>query len=387
MGDTPEAGFPASTEPDFRSFSSFQPCVIREGWTVQHKILSGPEQVAECLRDELVRGRWTGLLPGIHTLSAELGYPRKPVERALLLLEKQGLLMPQGVGRRRKIVIPKGFTAPALRVRILHYQQIDLKLDYVLDLQHRLMEAGHSVGFAAKPLLELGLDAKRVAELVRKTDTDAWVVFAGSREVLEWFANQPVPAFAMFGRRRSVRIAGTGPDKLPALVAAVRRLVALGHRKIAMLVREEHRQPRPSPYARTFLDELEAHGIFTGSYHLPDWEDSGEGFRRCLDSLFRITPPTALILDEAFLFNLAQHHLARRGVLAPQHVSLVCSDPDPAFGWADPSVAHIRWDSRQVVRRIVRWADNVARGKDDRCQTLTKAEFVEGGTIAPVPGG
>ena len=38
-------------------------------------------------------------------------------------------------------------------------------------------------------------------------------------------------------------------------------------------------------------------------------------------------------------------------------------------------------------RRIVRWADNVARGKDDRRQTLTKAEFVEGGTIGPVPGG
>ncbi|MEJ6645742.1 MAG: hypothetical protein QNL24_00325 [Akkermansiaceae bacterium] len=32
-------------------------------------------------------------------------------------------------------------------------------------------------------------------------------------------------------------------------------------------------------------------------------------------------------------------------------------------------------------RRTARWAINVARGKDDRCQTLTKAEFVDGGTV------
>lgn len=354
---------------------------------MQTRLLSASEQVADRLRDELARGRWSGTLPGIHRLSTELGFPRKPVERALLLLQKQGLVVPQGAGRRRKIEMKKDFIPPALRVRILHYQDIDLKLDYVLDLQHRMMEAGHSAGFAPKNLLELGLDAKRVARMVRKTETDAWVVFAGSREVLEWFANQPVPSFAMFGRRSSVRIAGTGPDKRPALSTAVRRLVELGHRKIVMLVREEHRKPQPGPFARTFLDELEMQGVSTSSYNLPDWEDSGDGFRSCIDSLFRFTPPSALILDEAFLFNLAKDHLARRGVLAPDQVSLVCSDPDPAFGWAYPTVAHIRWDSRQVVSRIVRWADNVARGKDDRRQTFTKADFIEGGTIGPLPGG
>jgi DNA-binding LacI/PurR family transcriptional regulator len=264
-------------------------------------------------------------------------------------------------------------------------EETDRTLSYVLDLQHGLMEAGHSVGFASRNLLDLGMDAKRVARMVKETETDAWVVFAGPREVLEWFASQPVPSFAMFGRRSSVPIAGTGPDKLPALLMAVRRLVALGHRKIVMLLREEHRKPQPGPFARAFLDELKSNGLSTGSYNLPDWEDSGDGFRRCLDSLFQSTPPSALILDEAFLFNLAQLHLARRGILAPEHVSLVCSDPDPAFGWAEPSVAHIRWESRQVVRRIVRWADNVARGKDDRRQTFTKAEFIEGGTVGVAP--
>ena len=39
-----------------------------------------------------------------------------------------------------------------------------------------------------------------------------------------------------------------------------------------------------------------------------------------------------------------------------------------------------------MVRRIVRWAANVSRGKHDLRQTLTPAEFVPGGTIGPVKG-
>ena len=69
----------------------------------------------------------------------------------------------------------------------------------------------------------------------------------------------------------------------------------------------------------------------------------------------------------------------------PQDVSLVCTDPDPGFEWCQPPVAHIRWDYRPAGRRIVRWVDNVSRDKVDKRQTLTKAEFVEGGTVGPAP--
>ena len=37
-------------------------------------------------------------------------------------------------------------------------------------------------------------------------------------------------------------------------------------------------------------------------------------------------------------------------------------------------------------RRIVRWANNVSQGRHDRRQTATRAEFIPGGIIGPVPG-
>ena len=151
-----------------------------------------------------------------------------------------------------------------------------------------------------------------------------------------------------------------------------------------MVAREERRKPYPGLMERTFLDELEAFGIATGAYNLPDWEDCPDGLHDRIDSLFRYTPPTALIIGEVPIYIAVERHLARLGLLTPRDVSLVCLDPNPFMIWSRPVVSHISWDSGPMIRRIVGWANNVARGKDDRRQSFTKAEFVEGGTIGPV---
>jgi len=349
------------------------------------KVLTPHQQLALHLREQILRGVWSGEMPGTPTLSEELRVDHRTMIAAFRLLENEGLLKQQGVGRRRKIVLREDHTPPALRVSILLYDKDDVKQFYIVDLQHQLMQVGHIAGFAAKSMRELGNDTKRVIRFAEKTQTDAWVVFSGTREVLDWFAQQPKPALALAGRRREIQIAGSGPDKAPAMRASLRRLVALGHRRIVMLTREGRRKPSPGLFEREFLKELATHGILTGSYNLPDWKDNMEDFYRCLDSLFRHTPPTALLIDEMPLFIAAQQHLAQNGILAPRDVSLVCSDPDPAFAWCKPSVAHIHWEPSPVINRIIRWADNVARGKVDRRQNFTKAEFVEGGTIGPAP--
>ena len=346
------------------------------------------DQVAEHLRGEILRGRWRGSLPGKHQLAAELGVNNKTVEAALRQLEKTRLLIPQGAGRRRLIVLPgEGAEVRPLRVAILLSEPPDRHLAYLVELQHELVEAGHTAVFPAKTLSELRFEVKRVARLVGQTRADVWVVCAGPREVLEWFVAHSVPVFALFGRRRDLPIAGDGPDKRPALAAATRALIDLGHRRTVLLMRGLHRLPRVGPAGSVFLETLEARGIRTGDYNLPDWEESREGFQACLEALFRVTPPTAMIIDETPLFAAAQQFLARREIRVPEDVSLTATDPDATFAWCVPSIAHIRWDSRPVVQRIVRWAANVSRGRKDVKQSFVAAEYVPGGTVGPVPKG
>jgi len=347
--------------------------------------LSLAEQVAAHLRREVVSGRVGPEVPGVQWLSAEFGVHHTTADAALRMLERDGLLVSQGPGRRRRVAEGGRRARATLRIGILTYEELDRKQDYLMEIRHRLLDAGHSADFASRTLQEMGMDENRVARYAGGRDFDAWLVVAGSRGVLEWFASQPKPAFALFGRRRGVGIAGAGPDKLPAAREVVDRLVALGHRRIAMLLREEHRLPQPGAFAQAVLDAMADHGLPTGSYNLPSWTNRPADFRRCLDSLFQVTPPTALIVDEVFLFHVAQQHLAHMGVLAPRDVSLMCNDPDLSFDWSSPTVAHIRWDSGALCSRVADWAEHVARGKAYRRQSAIKAEFVDGGTIGEVP--
>ena len=273
-----------------------------------------------------------------------------------------------------------------MRVRLLLYEESDVHNEHIVQLGYRLKERGHQVAHAPKTLSGLKFDVKRVARMVEKDDGDAWVILAGSRPVLEWFAARSVPAFAMFGRQSQLPIASLATVKAPAVEVALRRLVDLGHRRIVMLTREERRKPSPGLLERRFFEALERLGIETGAYNLPDWEDNAQGLYRGLDSLFRHTPPTALFFSEPALFFAAQQYLLGKGLVVPRDVSLVVLDDHPVFEWFQPEVSHVRTDAQRFVPRVVQWVDHVAKGKQDRRETLVHGEFVEGGTIGPALG-
>ncbi len=346
------------------------------------KILTAPEQVAAHLRGELARGRWRRVMPGEDRMIAELGIGRHTIKAALKLLETEGWLENLGAGRQRRIV-PQKASPVNLRIRILLYKSSDRNLPENLALMARLQETGFSADYAKNSQQGLGMNLGRIIRFVEKHPADAWVISAGSREVLEWFADRPVPAFAMLGSFSGIPIAGACPRKTPAMQEAVRRLVDYGHRRIVMLTREDRRKPRPALFEQNFLDELARHGIATSAYHLPDWKEDAEGLHTCLEMLFGHTPPTAIIFADPDFYHAVHHFLARRRMAVPEDISLVYNDPDPGFAWCRPQVVHFRWGFSHLIRRVLRWADNIDRGKEDKRQTLFDAEYVEGGTIGP----
>jgi DNA-binding LacI/PurR family transcriptional regulator/biotin operon repressor len=348
------------------------------------RILTASEQLAVHLRKQLIRGTWREFMPGELQLAAQLGVGRDTVKEALKLLEREGILVPQGVGKQRRIALrEQDMGTPTLKVEILLYEALDRKADYFGDLKHRLRDVGHIADFSSKTLTGLGMDVKRVARFVESKTADAWIVVAGSGDVLKWFSDRGSPCFALYGRSIKLPLPRTYPKKSPAMIKAIRLLIAQGHQRIVMLSREERRKPEPGFLERVFLNELEAHGIATSSYNLPDWKESANGLNRAIDNLFRYTPPTALIVGQPPIFLAVRQHLAQRGILVPRDVSMICTDPDPGFDWYEPQISHIRWDTEPILRRVLQWVDNVAHGREDRKVTSSKATFVEGGTIGP----
>lgn len=351
----------------------------------KRSFLSISAQAVDHLRHEILQGRWRQTMPGRQKLAEELGLNEKTVEVALDQLEKEGLLESQGAGKRRRIVANVEHQPSVLRVAYLEHSPGDKGEAYMISLTHQLQDAGHAPFYADKTLTEFGMKPSRIARMVKKTQADAWVVCAGARSILEWFAANDIPCFALFGPMDDLPLPGTKPDRVKPLTEATRALLELGHRRISFLCRHQNRHPLPAIGLRVYLSELEAAGIETGDFHLPEWEGSAEGLMRILDSLCDSpTPVTALFLDEPFLYHAAHHHLSKRGLRIPEDISLICTDGHETFRWCRPGVAHIEWDTRPIVRRIVRWADNIAKGKTDLRQSFTKSSFVPGGTIGPV---
>ena len=353
---------------------------------IELNILSPSQQVAEFLRSEIMQETWVDAMPGAPQLSADLGIDRKTIDAAMQLLENEGWLIAQGAGRRRKINLLQKPTVKSLRIAFLMGEEADCREHYVLNSIHALNEAGHTAFFPAGYLNDLGMDLKKVERLVKNTNADAWVVLAASREVLEWFTQQPTATFAIFGRRHGMSIASGGPEKVPVVLEMTRKLIGLKHKRIVMMVRPRRRLPTLGTMEVAFLAELSANGLPVSDYNLPSWEETVEGFHARLSILFDSAPPTALIVDEIQHLVAALQFLAARRLRVPEDVSLICTDYSPMIDWCDPPITHIRWDTRPMVRRVVRWADNVSRGKEDVRQNWTPAEFFQGGTIAPARG-
>jgi DNA-binding LacI/PurR family transcriptional regulator len=354
-------------------------------WMSKLIVQSIPEQIASYLRNEINLGRWGGIMPGRNELAKELEVGISSVQQALRLLQEEGVLVTQGVGQVRRIrELNPSNEKRGLRIAILAYEKSTMSKGIFSEVAHVLQESGHEVFFAKSTLLDLKMSASRVAKLVNKTEADAWVLCSAAKEITQWFASQAKPAFALFGRRRGLPLASVGPDTIPAIMSATRRLIECGHQRIVMLVRPDRRKPVPAAPERAFLAELEAKGITPGSYHLPDWDDGVEGFQMRLSSLFHVQPPTALIVDELMLFIATQQFLSKMRLRVPEDVSLVSMESNLAFSWCIPTIAHLHYDSSPVLRRIVEWASNIAFGKIDLRETLIRAEFIDGGTIGPV---
>jgi DNA-binding LacI/PurR family transcriptional regulator len=345
------------------------------------------DQTAAHLREGFQSGRWTGQLPGVLQLAAELMVSKHIVRAALKLLERDGWIEDCGAGRKRKILANRIKQPSRLRIGIMLYAPMmednALFITTMLGARHAIEMAGHVCIFCDKYLERMKDNLSRISRCVKATKADAWIVCSGSRVVLEWFAAQPFPVFACGGHFHNLPVACSATSIAPAIESAVNALVDHGHRRIVLLIQTVLRQPRLIPSLESYLAFLESRGIAATPYNLPHFDETAEGLEGCLDGLFRLTPPTAILVHQGHYFAAVSSFLARRGLRVPRDVSVISMSTDPTFNLCLPPVDHFRTPRDQHITRIARWVDGVAKGRPDKRQTIFDAVYVPGGTVGP----
>lgn len=347
------------------------------------------EQTVSHLRLGIREGRWKGALPGLVRLAKDLDVSRDTVREAVKILEAQGLILSHGHGRRREVSTEEIPERTSLRIGILTWNDLSAEIPssqwILLQLAHDLEAAGHIPIFTPFSQVTLHENTTRIIAMMVATPVDAWVVMTGSQSLLDWLQQQPVPFLAVGGRLDGRNIASSSMSSAIALEKATKRLIELGHRRVVMVCRPDWIKPDPATLVRNFLAQLAAAGLPAGAYNTPMWEETPAGFQKLLKSIFRLTPPTALILPTGHHAFAAISFLSQRGLRVPQDVSLLVRSQDAAFDWVQPRIAHFRFDMAALVQRVTRWVDACAKGTEDRERTHVDAELVPGDTLAPPP--
>lgn len=348
------------------------------------------QRTADHLREGLAEGRWKLRLPGIRTLAPELGVSQHTLRAAVGMLVAEGLLK-EGESWEPYAILPRagrvaGEKKKKLRVGILIHGPAPAQGPAVARIRTDLIDAGHDALFVSFP--SEGKNKHNTGyldKLVPEAKADAWVVMMATQENLAWFADRKIPALAIGGRGGDSRCDALLLSFEDALRELVRRLAALGHERIVLVCYSSARQPDYGPPASIFRDELAKCGIKPGAYHTPDWDESPEGLRTLSTSLFRLTPPTALICWPQVAAFATLVTRAAAGHTVPGDLSLFAVADDTRFAWMFPGMemAHFEYDMGAYHRHILAWVDKVATGAKPRHRFALPAKLIEGNTLGP----
>lgn len=178
-------------------------------------------------------------------------------------------------------------------------------------------------------------------------------------------------------------MAGAANATYEAMAHAVRHLTTLGHRRI---VKIDQLNSSQNLTVERFVQGLAEAGITANEYHLPAWENTPDGLQTLLESLFHLTPPTALVVTEANHLQGIYSFLNRRGLQVPRDISLVLIFNAPSSEWCRPAIAHFALETRPITKSALRWVGSIAMGRPHTKQDFFDAKFVPGGSIAPPRG-
>lgn len=347
--------------------------------------LSVIEQVAVALRQGILAGEWQEWLPGERRLCADLRVGRNTLRSALKGLEKEGLLqIVPGHGARilGQIALPRPRRDSTIclltpgPLELLFPRQV-LWID---GLRGQLAEKGcllkilHGQAyFRANP--ELALE-----RLVAQEKCGCWILVFSNRAAQCWFDENKVPCLIAGSCHEGVNLPYVDIDYRALCRHAVTTLLRQGHQRVAYMT------SAPEAAGDLFSEEGFWEGIkgFSGKkkvegrviHHGPSPQGIAYAARRLLRGS---SAPTAILLNNSFLYLSVFSTLSQMGLKVPDDVSLVCRESETFLSYLQPAPACYFQNPHQFATKVTRIAEKLLQhGAVESGSVKLMPEFIRG---------
>jgi DNA-binding LacI/PurR family transcriptional regulator len=310
---------------------------------------------ADFLREALLRGEWTDLLPSERTLCARLRISRPTLRAVLAQLESEGVL--SAVENKKRRILAGGSVrhaaAPSRVIALLSPVPQQAMPPFVLfwldALRELLADGGYQLELHAGAHCYTAKPSGGLKKLTQRVQAAAWVLFRSTPAMQHWFAEHDVAAVVAGSCAEGVVLPSVDIDYRAACRHAANMLMQKGHRRIALLLPDSaHGGDMESEHG--FHEAL---SVKDASAAVIQHHETAEQVVEQLENLLRRKPaPTAFLVARSSHTLTVITHLLRSGHRLPRDFAVVSRDDDAFLDHVVPRVTRYSADAAKFAKRL-----------------------------------
>ncbi|HRE84443.1 MAG TPA: substrate-binding domain-containing protein [Opitutaceae bacterium] len=348
-----------------------------------------PSQVADYLRAEIARGRWSDFLPGERSLAVTLRVSRRTLTAALAQLQQAGWVQAEPA-RGHRILAKPAVKLPASTTRhlgLLTAGPLETLRPgttlWVNDLQALLNEADFRLNTFHGSKYLAPHPARALAKLTAEHPQSGWILAGCTETTQRWFSRMQIPTLVVGTCHGDVVLPDVDLDFLALGRHVAGRIMAQRHPRTALfLTNAPGYFTSEAETERGFREVVErAGGDVITVYH----ERTRESLVRVLRRLFdRADPPTALVVSNSLAYLTTTSFLTQRGLKVPLDVSVIARNDDAFMTALLPEPTRYHANPHLLAKRIFKLLMQVVEGQPQpRPHVRIMPEYISGESLGP----
>ncbi|MEM6383071.1 MAG: LacI family DNA-binding transcriptional regulator [Pseudomonadota bacterium] len=227
------------------------------------------------------------------------------------------------------------------------------------------------------------LEAQQVRKLVAR-GVDALMLIGTDREssVYRYLEDRAVPLVTAWAFRDDAPVPCVGFDNRNAMATLTRKVLALGHRRLAIISAPTAYNDRARERVKGALSAIEQSGLPAASVPIVEVTYAiANGAEAFAELMGRDAPPTAVLCGNDVLAVGALGRARQMGLSVPGDVSITGFDDIELAEISFPPLTTVHVPHRQMGQAAARLLVNLIRGDHIGKQTALETKIVERGTL------